>query len=56
MARFAKHLPIQRIAAVLIWFRRELDGTDLTSVAVLVVGAPQAFNVIAVGTIFFWND
>lgn len=29
MARFAKHLPIQRIAAMLIWFRRELDDTDL---------------------------
>ena len=33
MARFAKHLPIQRIAAVLIWFRRELDGTDLQKIS-----------------------
>lgn len=93
MARFAKHLPVQRIAAVLIWFRRELDDADLqtiwktywlvkinvclcdcrlvsvtlqftvcpqnaylTSVAVLVVGASQTFNIIAVSTIFFWND
>ena len=33
MARFAKHLPIQRIAAVLIWFRRKLDGTDLQKIS-----------------------
>lgn len=93
MARFAKHLPIQRIAAVLIWFRRELDDTDLqtklktdwlvvikvclcacilvsvsircivctqnaylTSVAVLMVGASQTFNSVAVSTILFWNN
>ena len=29
MASFAKQPPFQRIAATLIWFRRELDGTDL---------------------------
>lgn len=28
----------------------------LTSVAVLVVGVPQAFNNVAVSAIFFWND
>lgn len=28
----------------------------LTSVAVLMVGMPQAFNIIAVSTIIFWND
>lgn len=28
----------------------------LTSVAVLMVGVPQTFNIIAVSTIFFWND
>ncbi len=32
VARFAKHLPVQRIAAVLIWFRRELDEADLQTV------------------------
>lgn len=25
----AKHPPIQRVAAMFIWFRRELDDTDL---------------------------
>lgn len=41
---------------MLVWFRRELDDADLTSVAVLMVGTPQTFNSIAVSTIFFWND
>lgn len=29
VARLAEHLPVQRIAAVLIWFWRELDIADL---------------------------
>lgn len=56
MARFTKHLAVQRITAVLIWLRRELDDADLTSVAVLMVGASHAFNIIAVSTVIFWND
>lgn len=32
MTRFAKHLPIQRIASMLVWFRRELDDTDLQTI------------------------
>lgn len=28
----------------------------LASVAVLMVGAPQAFDDVAVSTVFFWND
>lgn len=28
----------------------------LASVAVLVVGVPQAFDNVAVSTVFFWND
>lgn len=56
MAGFAKQPTIQRIATVVIWFRRELDDADLTSVAVLMVGASQAFNIIAVSTILFWDN
>lgn len=56
VASFAQHPPIQRIAAMVIWFRGELDDTDLTSVAVLMVGTSQAFNSVAVSTIFFGND
>lgn len=41
---------------MLVRFRRQLDGADLTSVAVLMVGTPQTFNCIAVSTIFLWND
>lgn len=32
MARFAKQLPIQRITSVIIWFRRQLDDTDLQTI------------------------
>lgn len=83
MTGLAKHPPIQRIAAMFVWFRRELDDTALqetqeqgilacasgfvqnavcsliaylASVAVLVVGVPQAFDNVAVSAIFFWND
>lgn len=94
VARFAEHPPIQRIAAVLVWFRGELDDTDLqttwetvemlvvihvclwvcilvsvsiqcavctqgaylTSVAVLMVGASQTLNSVAVSTVLFWNN
>lgn len=41
---------------MLTGFRRELDETDLTSVAVFMVGASQALNIVAVGTVFFRND
>lgn len=75
----AKHPPIQRIAAMFVGFRRELDDAALqetcicvvsgfvqdavcsliaylASVAVLVVGVPQAFDNVTVSTVFFWND
>lgn len=29
MTGLAEHLPIQRVAAMFVWFRRELDDTDL---------------------------
>lgn len=29
MTGLAKHPPVQRIAAMFIWFRRKLDDTDL---------------------------
>lgn len=56
MAGFAQQFPFQRIAAMLVWFRGELDATDLTSVAVLMVGVPQTLNSVAISTIFLRND
>lgn len=56
VAVFAKDPPIQWMASVVIGLRGQLDGADLTTVAVLVEGVALAFYSVAISAVFLWND